>query len=71
MPFGRQYAFDSFNMHIGIFPAGAMTQVNAELEHIEAIRQNFLPEFGVDLPVFFGFRGKIKKYKYPHDAICV
>src|SRR2546423_8112912 len=61
MPLGRKYLFNPFNMHIGVFPAAAMSQVNAELEHLEAIGNNLLPEPGVYFPVLFGFRGKVEK----------
>jgi hypothetical protein len=48
-------------MYIGVFPAAAMAQINAELEHLEAIGQDILPEFGINFPVLFGFRGKVEK----------
>lgn len=71
MPLWGQDSFYSLYMHLGIFPAGAMAQVNAELKHIEAVGHDILSEFGVNLPVFFGFSRQVKKYEYPHDAICV
>jgi len=71
MSFGGKNALYSFYMHVCIFPAGTVAQVNAELEHIEPIGHNILAEFGVDLPVLFGFRRQVEKYKYPHDAVCV
>lgn len=71
MPLLGKDFFHPFNMHVCIFLAGAVPQVNAELEHVETIRDNILSEFGIDLPVFFGFCRKIKKYKYPHDAVCI
>jgi hypothetical protein len=58
-------------MHIGVFPAGAMPHVYAELEHIEAIRHNIFAKFRVQLLILFGFGWQVKEYKYPHDAIGV
>jgi hypothetical protein len=71
MPFGREKAFHPFNMHIRILAAGAMAHINTELEHLETIRQQLLPENGVGFPVFFGFCREVKKYKYPHNAVSV
>jgi hypothetical protein len=58
-------------MHIGVFPAAAMPDIRAELEHLEAIRQNSLTELSVGLPVLLGFGRQIKHYEYPHNAIGV
>jgi hypothetical protein len=49
-------------MYIGIFPAGAVPQINAELKHIESVGHNIFPEPGIYLPVLFGFCWQIKKY---------
>lgn len=69
--FRRQDLFYSLNMHLGILPAGAMPQVNAELKHLEPIRYNILPEPSIDLPVLFGFCRKIEEYKYPHYPVSI
>ena len=71
MAFGWQFCFYPLYMYFCIFPAWAMPEINAELEHIEAICHNVLPEFGINLPVLFGFCWQVKKYEYPHDAICI
>jgi hypothetical protein len=39
-----------------------MPYVHAELEHLETILHNQLTEMGIGLPVFFGFRGQVKKH---------
>jgi hypothetical protein len=71
MSFWGQNFLYPFNMNIGIFPAAAMPYVHAELEHAKPVSHDLLAEFGVILPVLFGFSRQIKKYKYPHDAICI
>jgi len=69
--FRRQHSFHPLDMDFRILPAGAMPQVNAELEHLEPIRYNILSEPGIDLPVLFGFCRKIEEYKYPHDPVSI
>ena len=71
MTFGRKDSFYSLYMHIGILTAGAVAQVNAELEHIEPVGHYFLTEPGIYFPVLFSFSWQVKKYKYPHDAVCI
>ena len=69
MSFRRQDGFYPVNMNIRIFPAGAVTQVNAELEHIKAVGHYVLAEPGIYLPVLFGFCRQVKVHKYPHNAV--
>jgi hypothetical protein len=61
MPLRRQVHFGPFDMHIGIFPAAAMTKINTELKHGKAILQQLFSEIRIDPPVFCCFRREIKK----------
>jgi hypothetical protein len=62
MPFGGQDGLYPFYMHVGIFPAGAVAEVNAELEHAEPVGHNVLAEFRIDLPLLFGLGRQVEEY---------
>lgn len=71
MALWREDLFYPLYMDFSILPAGAMTQVNAELEHIEPIAHNLLSEPGIYFPVLLGFGWQVKKYEHPHDTVCI
>lgn len=71
MPPGRQVFLNAFYVHLGIFAAGAVSQIGAELEHGEPVLHHLFSEIGIVLPVFLGFCGQIEKYHDPHNAIFV
>lgn len=62
MPFGRQDFFDPADVYIGILPAAAVPQIDAELEHLEAITLYLFTEQGIVLPVLFGVSRQVEKY---------
>ena len=65
----RHPAFHSCNMNIRIFGAGAVPQIDTELKHCKPIRQEFLTELGIFLPVFLGICWKVKQNQHPHNPI--
>ena len=71
MTFGRQAFLNSPDVHIGIFTAGAVPQIGAELKHGEAVLHHTLSEVGVILPVFLGFHRQIEKDHDPHNSVFV
>lgn len=58
-PWG-QMRLDAFDVHLGIFAAGAVAYVYGELEHDKAILEHFLSKRGIDLPVLFGFGWQVE-----------
>jgi hypothetical protein len=58
-------------MNVSVFPAGAMPDIHAELEHGKPVRHDFLSEQRIVFPVSFGFGRKVKKNKHPHYTIGV
>jgi hypothetical protein len=58
-------------MYLRVLGTGAMAQVNAELEHLEAIFQNVLAETGIDFSFLGRFGWQVKKYEYPHNSVGV
>ena len=71
MPLRRQDLFDTFDMHVGMFPAAAVPEVHAELEAGEAAIEHTFPEFGVLLFFLLGDHWKIIHDEYPHDSISI
>jgi hypothetical protein len=71
MPFWGKNVFYPLDMYLRIFPAGAVPQVYAELEHIEAVGHNIFPEPGIYFPILFSFCWQVKKYEYPHNSIGI
>ena len=69
MTVGRKDAFHTLDMDFGVFPACAMTQVDGELKHREAVLDQPVPKKRVQLPVFLGFGGKVEEYHYPHNSV--
>src|SRR5690606_28428606 len=59
------------NMYIGIFPTRTKPEINAELEHLESIVQQFFTEKSGRFTVFPGFGREVKKYEYPHATVLV
>ena len=57
------------HVDISIFHAGAMAQVDRELEHCETILLQLLAKRGIRLPLFLGLGGKVEEHKNPHDAV--
>ena len=64
-----QEGADPFHVDISVFHAGAMAQVDGELEHGETIFLQLLTEGGIRLPLLLGLGGKVEEHKNPHDAV--
>ena len=58
---GQVHLYTTY-MHIGIFAAGAVSYVYRELEHCEAIGNEFFAEIGIYLAFFLGFGRKVEEY---------
>ncbi len=71
MSFCGKNFFNPLYMYIRVFPAGTVAQVDAELKHVEAIGHDLFAELRIYLAFLFGFSWQVKKYKYPHDTVCV
>lgn len=52
---GRKEAFNSFDMHIGVFPTGTVPQVNRKLKHSEPILNQFFAKIRINFPIFLCF----------------
>lgn len=61
--------FHATQVHVCILIAGAMTHINGELEHGEAITLQIFPEKSVSLLLFHRSGRQIKEDKNPHHAI--
>lgn len=55
LPLFGKIEFCPFNMDICIFPTGTKPEIDAELEHLEPIVQQFFAEHGGGLSVLSGF----------------
>ncbi len=58
-------------MHVGIFPATAMPDIQAELEHRKPVVEYLLAEFRIDLSLGFCFRWQVEHNNYPHNTIGI
>ena len=65
----RHERFHPLDMHLGVFAARTMPQIDGKLEHSEAIRHDALAEIGVGLALLFRFRRQIEKHKHPHNPV--
>ena len=65
----RKERFYPFYMDLGVLHACAMTHVNGELEHREAVALEVLTEQGIGLLVFPGSRRQVEENKYPHNPV--
>lgn len=65
----RKKRFYALYMHLGIFYAGAMADVNRELEHRETVTLQILAEKSISLLVPLCFCREVKENKYPHNPV--
>jgi len=71
MPFAGQYLLDPPDVDIRILLAAAVPQVQAELEHLEPVRQHILAKMGIVLPVLLGLGRQIEHDNHPHDTVRI
>jgi len=70
-PFWSQKTFYTHYMHISIFAAVAMADINGKLHHGKPILLQVFPKHCVIMPILFGFGRQVEKYKNPQNPVLV
>ncbi len=65
----RHERLHPLDVHLGVFLAWAMPQVDGKLEHGEAVCHDALAEIGVGLALLLRLRRQIEKHKHPHNPV--
>lgn len=65
----RHERLHPLDMHLRVFAAGTMPQVDRKLEHREAVSHDALAKIGVGLTLFLRLRRQIEKHKHPHNPV--
>ena len=65
----RKKRFYTLYMHLSVFHAGAMADINRKLEHCETVTLQILAEKSISLFVPLCFGREVKENKYPHNPV--
>ena len=65
----RDGCLNATDVYAHVLSAGAMPDVDGELEHGEAIAHDVFTEFGRSLTFLLGICGEVKENEDPHDSV--